>query len=284
MDTSAHLLAPKLLDWPAPAPGHPQSLVFRSASVPAHGLYAEHQHAWGEFVAAYSGVMEVKVAQHHYLAPPSYGIWLPPDLPHTGLNRRAAQHCSLYVAPALCAGLPATPCALTIGPLVRALMDTLRDERPPDSAADHAAHQRLLRVLLDRLQQAPRAGSYLPSTDDPALQAVLAAMQRQPHDDRPLRDWALSVHLTERTLMRRAQRELGMPLAQWRQRLRVVLALPRLEAGQSVENVALDLGYSSASAFIAMFKRLMGCTPDEFRRGGTPARTLGTPQNDEEKA
>ncbi len=282
MDPNAHILPPKLLDWPAPAPGHPQSLVFRNAAVPAHGLYAEHRHAWGEFVAAYSGVMEVKVAQHHYLAPPSYGIWLPPELPHTGLNRRAAHHGSLYVAQALCAGMPATPCALTISPLVRALMDALRDARPPTSASAHAAHQRLLQVLLDQLQQAPRAGSYLPSSDDPALQAVLEAMQRQPQDERPLREWAHSVHLTERTLMRRAQRELGMPLAHWRQRLRVVLALPRLEGGQSVENVALDLGYSSASAFIAMFKRLMGCTPDEFRRSGAPTRALGTAQHNKE--
>jgi AraC-like DNA-binding protein len=27
------------------------------------------------------------------------------------------------------------------------------------------------------------------------------------------------------------------------------------------------LGYGSASAFISMFKRLVGATPDEFRRG-----------------
>jgi AraC-like DNA-binding protein len=43
--------------------------------------------------------------------------------------------------------------------------------------------------------------------------------------------------------------------------------MPHLEAGRSVEAVALDLGYSSASAFIAMFKRLVGVTPDAVRRG-----------------
>ena len=53
------------------------------------------------------GVMEVKVADHHYLAPPHYGIWLPPDLEHVGLNRLEVHHCSLYVARAGCAVLPA---------------------------------------------------------------------------------------------------------------------------------------------------------------------------------
>ena len=39
-----------------------------------------------------------------------------------------------------------------------------------------------------------------------------------------------------------------------------------LDAGQTVESIALDLGYSSASAFITMFRRLTGTTPDEFRK------------------
>ena len=73
--------------------------------------------------------------------------------------------------------------------------------------------------------------------------------------------------------MRRCQRDLGMSLAEWRQRLRVVRAMPLLEAGQTVETIALDLGYGSASAFISMFKKLMGTTPDEYRKGavGKPA-------------
>jgi len=74
------------------------------------------------------------------------------------------------------------------------------------------------------------------------------------------------VHTTERTLMRRCQRDLGMTFAEWRQRLRVVRATPLLEAGQTVETIALDLGYGSASAFITMFKKLTGSTPDELRK------------------
>jgi AraC-like DNA-binding protein len=56
-----------------------------------------------------------------------------------------------------------------------------------------------------------------------------------------------------------------MPLAAWRQRLRVLRALPMLDEGRKVEAIALDLGYAGASAFIAMFRRLMGTTPDDYR-------------------
>ncbi|MGL6082707.1 MAG: helix-turn-helix domain-containing protein, partial [Gammaproteobacteria bacterium] len=34
----------------------------------------------------------------------------------------------------------------------------------------------------------------------------------------------------------------------------------------SVESIAFDLGYANASAFISMFKRWMGSTPDQFRK------------------
>jgi AraC-like DNA-binding protein len=265
------ILRPKL-EIPLSSPALPAPIMFRSAFVPDHGLYPEHQHAWGEFVYSYSGVMEVKVAGHHYLAPPQYGIWLPPDLEHVGLNRKAAHHCSLYVSAALCHSLPVEPCALTVSPLVRALLDHLRQQAAGIPAA--GAETRLLRVLLDQLVAAPRAGSYLPGSEDPALGAVLRILQAQPGDNRTLAELAQAVHTTERTLMRRCQRDLGMTFAEWRQRLRVVRAMPLLEGGQTVETIALDLGYGSASAFISMFKKLTGSTPDDMRKTGRPGSAM----------
>ena len=260
------ILQPKL-DLPLASTQLPAPIMFRSAYVPAAGLYPQHQHAWGEFVYSFSGVMEVKVANHHYLAPPQYGVWLPPNLAHVGLNRQEAHHCSLYIAPPGCEALPRTPCALTVSPLVRAMLDHLRQQpaNPPATEKD----ERLLQVLVDQLALAPCAGSYLPSSDDPMLGALLRLLEANPGDNRPLPELARAAHTTERTLMRRCQRDLGMSLNEWRQRLRVVKAMPLLEAGQTVETIALDVGYGSASAFIAMFKRLMGATPDEFRRGAT---------------
>jgi AraC-like DNA-binding protein len=68
-----------------------------------------------------------------------------------------------------------------------------------------------------------------------------------------------------------------MNFAEWRQRLRVVKAMPMLESGMKVETIALDLGYSNASAFISMFRRLMGVTPDEFRKGMGETQKPGAP-------
>lgn len=246
----------------------PAPLFFRTASVPAHATYPRHRHAWGEFVYAFSGIMEIEVAGRHYLAPPQYGIWLPPDLEHIGFNRHEAFHCSLYVGPEHCAGLPIEPCALSLSPLMRALLDDLR-ESPPEPARQ-VENERQLRLLIDKLQRAPKVGSYLPSSSDPLLEPVLRQLTANPADSRSLSQLARLVNTTERTLMRRCQRDLGMSFAQWRQRVKVVAALAQLERGQTVEVIALDLGYSSASAFISMFRRLMGVSPDEYRKGNFP--------------
>jgi len=122
-------------------------------------------------------------------------------------------------------------------------------------------------VLVDQLHLAPCSRNYLPGSDEPVIAALLAALQADPGSNRSLADWAAQLHVTERTLARRCQRELGMPFGEWRQRQRFLAALPMLERGDTVQAIALELGYSTASAFIAMFRRQGGGTPDQFRRG-----------------
>ena len=58
-----------------------------------------------------------------------------------------------------------------------------------------------------------------------------------------------------------------MTFGRWRQQLRLLHALRLLAAGQPVTNVALDVGYESPSAFIAMFKRALGKTPSCYFEG-----------------
>lgn len=242
----------------------PLPLYFRVAQVPADAAYPRHSHSWGEFVYSYSGVMEINLADHHYLAPPQYGFWLPPDIEHQGLNRHEAYHCSLYVSRALCANLPDTTCALTLSPLLRAMLEHLRQK---ETISDPSMeHQRFLQVVVDLLAQAPRVGSYLPWSVDPQLGPVLTHLQDHPGDNRSLAEFARLAGTTERTLIRRCQAELGISFSEWKQRLRVLKAMPLLEANETVEIISTRLGYGNASAFIAMFKRMTGTTPDEYRR------------------
>jgi len=248
----------------------PEQIVFRAADMPADSEYPKHAHDWGEFVYSYRGVMEVKIGGQHYLAPSQYGLWLPPRIEHQGLNRYEASHCSLYVSTPYTEHLPKVPCALEITPLTRSILEHLKAH--PLSVPYSDAETRLLRVLVDQLISANCAGSYLPGSADPILGPILDFIERNPGNNDPLAELAGRFNTIERTVMRRARRDLGMPLSEWRQRVRVVEAMKQLDAGLKVESIGLDLGYASASAFIAMFKKRTGMTPDEYRRG---QRSLG---------
>lgn len=247
-------------------------MFFRTEEMPAHATYPSLSHAWGEFVYSYSGITEVQIGNQHYLAPPHLGLWIPSGTEHTGFNHHAAVHSSIYISPRLCAHLPAQPGAIIVTPLLRAILDHLRSL--PAGGDGEAPRQRLLRVLVDQLAECQSAGSYIPSTDEPVLASVLQALRDDPADDRSVAELARHFHLSERTLMRRCRQELGMSLMEWRQRMKTVKALELLQGGQSVESTALELGYATASAFIAMFRRLMGSSPGQYMADAGHRRPL----------
>jgi len=243
----------------------PAPLFYQAETLLEDSCYPEDSHRWGQFVYSFCGVMEVKVGQDHYIAPPPYGVWLPPGVLHVGQNREATSYCLISIDAEYLKKLPKNPCILAVNPLMRSILEYLRDHF--QGAPLQEEDERLLLALRDQLARAECAGSYLPDTEDALLAPVLRELRACPGDNRSLSDFARAVNTTERTLIRRCKTELGMTFTEWRQRLRIMAALSMLAQGQTVENIAFDLGYSSASAFIVMFRKLMGMTPDEFRKG-----------------
>ncbi|SHL22883.1 helix-turn-helix domain-containing protein [Paraburkholderia terricola] len=68
----------------------------------------------------------------------------------------------------------------------------------------------------------------------------------------------------ERTLARVLIRQTGMSFGRWRQQLPLMLAVRWLGAGASVQQVADDLGYESASSFVSMFRKNLGSPPARY--------------------
>ena len=229
---------------------------------PAASVYPSHQHAWGEFIYAFDGIMQVSLQHTDYITPPPYGIWLPPNLKHSGLNRSEVSHATLYVHESLCHDLPQQAGILLTSPLVNAVLQHLK-QYPHLAAAEHV---RLLEVLVDQLRTARLIHSYLPQSQHPKLQQVLEYLEQHLNDQSSLKQLAQQHNMTERTLARYAMQELGMSIHEWRQRLKVMKSLTLLAQGKTVESIGLDFGYSNASSFIQVFKRWMHVTPDQFRK------------------
>lgn len=240
----------------------PTPLYLRTTLMPDEAIFPSHAHSWGEFVYSYNGVVQVMVEEERYLVPPQYGIWIPPYREHVGLSRREVLQSSLYVSNELCRPLPDTPQALLVSPFMRSVLDHARESSGDFSSEKHL---RILRVLLDELAETPSAGTFLPASDDAVLGKILHHLEKHPEDNRSVAELAREVGITERTLARKCGRDLSMPLTEWRNRMRVVKAIAMIEEGKTVEAIAQEFGYSSASAFIAMFKKLTEATPAKYR-------------------
>ncbi len=237
---------------------------FRYDDIGSDTHAASHSHTWGHLNYAAHGTMQMDTEGLRFLSPPQYAVWIPPKVVHSCTLRHAIVYRSIYIAPGLCGRLPAEPCTVRISPIIKSVLADFaaRDLHVPRTEAD----LRLAHVVVDQLALADVQRCYLPAAASPALTGVLEALQAAPGDHRSLAQWADSVHMTERTLARQCQRELGMSFGEWRQRLRFLRAIDALEAGRTVQEIAFDLGYSTASAFIAMFQREAGTTPEQYRR------------------
>ncbi|WBV22640.1 AraC family transcriptional regulator [Pantoea piersonii] len=225
--------------------------------------YLPHAHEWGQVIFVTRHVLEMNVEGERLLTPASIPIWIPPRQRHASYNHQQAQFRTFNLAASLCDGLPRQACLLNADAIVHAIMDEfarLGLEQP-----ESPEQWRLCEVLRDRLRLAPVQESYLPGSQDKFLAPVLQALEAHPGDNTTLAEWAARVFTTERTLARRCRQDLHMSFSEWRQRLRFLHAVAQLGQGKSVQAIAHDLGYSSASALIVMFQQQAGTTPDRYR-------------------
>ncbi|WP_207865623.1 helix-turn-helix transcriptional regulator [Pseudomonas sp. 58(2021)] len=250
----------------------PSAVYFRYADFNAHEYAAPHRHPWGTLEYAAHGVLHMDVDGSRFMSPPQYAVWVPPQVEHSFYSHQPVNYRAVCLAPDVCCDLPAQACTLAISDILKAILKDFaaRDVKIPALEAD----QRLAQVLVDQLRQAPVHQCYLPYASSPGLLTILETLQAEPGNNEPLAHWAAQVHVSERTLARQFVRELGMSFGEWRQRLRYLAAIEALESTRSVQEIAFDLGYSSGSAFIAMFARQAGCTPEQYRRSHLEARKV----------
>ncbi|MFP5405800.1 MAG: helix-turn-helix transcriptional regulator, partial [Gammaproteobacteria bacterium] len=168
----------------------------------------------------------------------------------------------------------ATCRVLHVRPLLRELIRAFGEL--PVQYDEAGAPGRLAAVLLDQLASAPEADLMLPLPSDPRLRKICRTLQAHPDSQLALRQWALRLDTSEKTLSRLFVQQTGVSFRLWRQRARLLSALPLLERGERVTDVALACGYDSTSAFIAVFRQQFGTTPGEFlaesRRGAPGSR------------
>ena len=222
-----------------------------------------HTHEWDQLTYATAGVLRVSTADASWVVPPHRAVWVPAGVAHAEQMFAPVSVRTLYFAPRIARTLPRACRTLNISSLLRELILHVSrlgalDRRTP-------LHARLIGVLLDQMTDVAEVPLQLPLPRDPRALRVAAILQAKPSHAGTVAALARKGGASRRTIERLFAQETGMTVAEWRRRLRLLHAVRLLAEGEPVTTVALEIGYSSVSAFISVFKRAFGATPKHFR-------------------
>ncbi|GBQ85724.1 AraC family transcriptional regulator [Asaia krungthepensis NRIC 0535] len=223
---------------------------------------ARHSHDRGQIFGISSGLMALRTEQAYWLIGPGQFLWLPPFVAHDARSHGAVEGWSLYLDPARCRNLPATPFMAQGSALLNAQAERLARDTRQSPVSDRTA--RLAETLWDEFIALPREDTALPLPRDERLRRVTTILSSDPADRRSQTDWARLAGMSPRSFVRHFSQDTGIGFGAWRQKLRILNARERLARGERVTQVALAVGYESQGAFAAAFKALTGMSPGRY--------------------
>jgi AraC-like DNA-binding protein len=223
-----------------------------------------HQHPFAQLLYASSGVMTVTTEHGTWVVPAERAVWVPTRVGHAIRMTGRVSMRTIYLSDALGPLAGGACCVVQVSALLRESILRAVDFAQPYRADGPEA--RLVAVIADEIRAAPVAPLHLPLPSDPRARRVADALRTDPGDPRTLAEWARVAGASARTLERLFERETKLAFAAWRQQARLLRGLEQLAAGEPVTSVALDLGYETPSAFIAMFRRALGTSPGRYFR------------------
>lgn len=251
-------------DWSSYVDEIPRDLVAANAvgSLESLEQSRRHHHRKAQLLYTVRGVINCEVDDGVWIVPPQCAVWIPGGLPHAAFGSGEVECCCLFVDADAASNLPDKCCTITVSGLLRHLL--IRANDIPERYDIDGPDGRLVSVIFDELAAAPIEDLRLPIPADPRLKKLAELLVAAPADHATVAEWASRIAISERSLSRMLTEEIGMSFGRWRRQLHVILALRRLSTGQTVQTVALDLGYESASSFVTMFRKMVGKPPSRY--------------------
>lgn len=249
--------------------------VVRELLLGPGGTIGAHSHSLTQVVAPRTGLLAVTTpAATWMIAGPSRAIIIPAAVEHSHRAHVRCEVTTLLLGTESPAASPAAPdcpdqpTAVMLTPLAQNILRALDDN------SRHREQRQALECALQHeifdLQWRRQGGPALPTPKDPRLLTMFDLMIRSPEHRHDLGALARRVGATERTLQRLISSELAVTFTQWRTLIRVIVSLGFLADGKSVTATAHRSGFTSTSAYIAAFRRIMHQTPGTYAAAKPP--------------
>jgi AraC-like DNA-binding protein len=233
-----------------------------SADLPNGHVIREHSHPEDQLLFASTGVMTLQTRQGVWVVPPMRAIWIPADTPHSVSMSGPVSMRTLYFLPKLCRTLPAKCFVMHVSAFLRELI--LHTCKLSRLNRKRAMERRVADLLVDQLKEVDSVPLQLPHPVDSRAKRVMETLFANPGDQRTLEKLCKDCGASKRTIQRLFLEQTKMTFAKWRQQLRLLHGMQLLACGEKVTAAALEAGYNSTSAFIAMFRKQMGTTPARY--------------------
>jgi AraC-like DNA-binding protein len=152
------------------------------------------------------------------------------------------------------------------GHVQRLFTEIVADRPGSDFAIRQYGQLLLLDVLRGFMQDADMPAGWLKALADERLRPALALIHNQPAKPWSLDDLARASAMSRTSFAERFRKVAGTPPLAYLINWRMLLAQRELRSGDTrIRALALDLGYSSESAFSTAFKRHVGVSPLHYR-------------------
>lgn len=221
-----------------------------------------HAHPRAQIVYPIKGVYRVVTPTSNWLIPPGQASWIPSYVDHEFFSNHGVTALLLFVDEAYTAALPQECLVLNVSTLLHELLNKAIDYG--NNYQPGGKPSRIVDVMLDELAEMQPASLSLPMARDKRVRQIMELLLSNPADTRSLEQLSKHVGASERTTARLFNKEVGMTFTEWRSQLRLLEAIEMLDQKKPVTQIAMDLGYQSASAFIAMFNRKLGVPPKQY--------------------
>lgn len=245
----------------------PRPVSAMAKSYPAGYAGYMHEHARAQFLYAVSGSMRLTMDLGCWIIPPKRAVWLPAGYTHQTGSIGSLEMRTLYIdAEAGSSSLPKTPRMLRVSPLLHELV--LRVIEMPTEYDEDGQEGQIVKALLGEIDWTPIHPVSLPSLRDERLVRLEQSLLSRPGNPSTLEQWAARLDMSPRTLMRLVRKETDLTFQTWRDQIRTFVAIPMLTEGTPLIEIAAELGYDTAWAFTAMFKRVTGKLPSQYFTAG----------------
>lgn len=206
--------------------------------------------------------MTVETLAGIWVVPARRAVWIPAPTPHSIIASGAVSMRTVYLRTRMARTLPRDCCVVNVSAFFQQLILQLCSYEKLNRRRKMHAH--LIDVFLDQLQAVQAIPLQLPTPSDARAARVAASLQRANGSFDSLEEACRQAGASRRTVERLFVEETGLSLGKWRQQMRLMRSLQLLAAGEKIAAAAAEAGYSTPSAFIAMFRKTLGTTPRQY--------------------